>query len=1388
MSFNIFDAPTLRDVKVGYISTDKGYISGVGLWDANVYAKANPGTTFIFQTREKTQYLNINGVNELTPNDLQSNADDCSGVDMNKKTEDAPVQVIFQGGGGVGAQANPIIGRDGALIGIDMVSRGFGYQYPPVVEVRDESGIAAGAVVTAGIGTTATVYQSYEDEEDFEDYFPPHIMALAPPNVGLGSVFGPDGKNLGSWNPNKYVNPSATPFQETVEDYIRILREVQNPWWTTRKEPPLKVTGDGKTTRNFYKVDHPAWGEFQNSYAISPKPPSNVKGSDFAGRWYTFEWDLDVPFDGEYKFRGTRDNRGKLYINNEFISDLDNFKGAVTPIKKNLKEGMHSLRLELFNIPIKEKFKVQKGGGPEQQVKTETQVAGAGFYKKSNGYYLRVGGNVETEVTLKLTYNDNPRTAGTAITKIIIPNPDGNDLILEREKSGDTFKKKGSVSAKSIFKRSEEGYGPIQLVGNEGGSQLADRRTDYWGQNTDRHASIEFFDTHGRDVNAKLHTIGSVNLQDYRQVKGKITGLQSTETQEVATVFNTIDWIAKANRKLWRTNVFNRGGFINEYGICPFDTLNTLPDNPYAGTHKIVWNNVNFPVTGNYVVEIEVDDNVTLEIGDQVKIRREGFIQGTTTGAGYGLKGAGKYRQVHSITQGNHTVTAYLEQIPGGRFGFGQTKKDGVEYHTKGLNPMALAINIETVFSQEERVVQKSWNVNPMGIGMVIEAPSPPIPQAPIPKTTGRCPANPFWTTRFPGATTQWHPVIFKGWGKFQNKYAMSPVPPYDTKNTSGGGGLFTNEWTVDIPYDGYYKLKGSVDDEAKFWVDGKMVLQLGRGKGGFKSMAESRFFLREGPTKIKVEVHNYKFEETKLIDQKIFSTNDWVGKVGLPPKKKSVRFKITTGSMYSNGIEIPELGINFAKEFTPVRDADGNLLGQRGQLKEALVKEVELNKVYTVKVTSKETTVGVKLRAKGSVLQMEDYLDEDWTDIQCAVSDGRFYDFKNGPNEATCKFIVTKPPSVSSKGSLAGGTVKDGVTYEGPRLADYTSSSLGRSFSPFHTDPAEIMGKSWTMKWKNVNFPQSGTYTLKCLADDTLTVKLDGRQIGFAKVFEDIRTYNFEVSAGKHTLEMTLTNIPAPANITFRRNPVYGSAIITRKVRVGTGVLKPWSINPVGVSAKLIPPPCPNTVGGKGILDPVRPVVPGNGYRPPTGPGYPVALKLKEVVVKKPGINYDCSKDRVVIEPNEGGAQLSLCDCGPFGTINKVCVDSPGLGFTRWPDIRIISDTGINADLIPVFEVVRDPIVVDTDKLIQVTDLVGVKQTGYYDGRAYFGAVFYKEGVKYAGYYETPGELVQIYDTLQESIDAQVTTPPSAILRQGTDIQSDDPRLDIPGTPDNLV
>jgi hypothetical protein len=121
-----------------------------------------------------------------------------------------------------------------------------------------------------------------------------------------------------------------------------------------------------------------------------------------------------------------------------------------------------------------------------------------------------------------------------------------------------------------------------------------------------------------------------------------------------------------------------------------------------------------------------------------------------------------------------------------------------------------------------------------------------------------------------------------------------------------------------------------------------------------------------------------------------------------------------------------------------------------------------------------------------------------------------------------------------------------------------------------------------------------------------------------------------------------------------------------------------------------------------------------------------------------------------------------------------------------------MISDTGVNASFRPVFRVVRDPIdpalTRDNQKLIQVTDLVGLKQTGYIGGRPYYGAVFYENTIRYAGYYKTVGTLIRVYDTLQESITAEVTTAPSAIEKFGTDNNSNNPRLNIPGTPTNLI
>jgi len=204
----------------------------------------------------------------------------------------------------------------------------------------------------------------------------------------------------------------------------------------------------------------------------------------------------------------------------------------------------------------------------------------------------------------------------------------------------------------------------------------------------------------------------------------------------------------------------------------------------------------------------------------------------------------------------------------------------------------------------------------------------------------------------------------------------------------------------------------------------------------------------------------------------------------------------------------------------------------------------------------------------------------------------------------------------------------------------------------------------------------------------------------------------------------------------------------------------------------------------------------PGNSYPQPTvlfeesSDRYPVCLILDDVIVEDSGINYNCGVDKLQIIPDNGVILDYTCDT--FGRISKVKILDNGSCFPVYPQITMQTDTGINATFRPVFRVVRDPVdpalTRDKQKLIQVTDLVGLKLTGYVNGRPYYGAVLYENGIRFAGYYKTIGTPLLVYDTLQESIDAQITTPPSAIQRQGTDVRSNNPRLNIPGTPGEII
>jgi len=148
---------------------------------------------------------------------------------------------------------------------------------------------------------------------------------------------------------------------------------------------------------------------------------------------------------------------------------------------------------------------------------------------------------------------------------------------------------------------------------------------------------------------------------------------------------------------------------------------------------------------------------------------------------------------------------------------------------------------------------------------------------------------------------------------------------------------------------------------------------------------------------------------------------------------------------------------------------------------------------------------------------------------------------------------------------------------------------------------------------------------------------------------------------------------------------------------------------------------------------------------------------------VQNPGINYDCARDEltvcidrngtVVKEPN---GTIMTYECDPFGRIRNIRVAQRGV-FSEYVRICLHSKTGVNAELIPIFEVVRDPILAqeqrDLRKVIQVYDLVGLTVQGYVDGKPYYGKVYYDNEIKYAGVPGT-GRPVRVYDTKTQSVD----------------------------------
>ena len=183
-----------------------------------------------------------------------------------------------------------------------------------------------------------------------------------------------------------------------------------------------------------------------------------------------------------------------------------------------------------------------------------------------------------------------------------------------------------------------------------------------------------------------------------------------------------------------------------------------------------------------------------------------------------------------------------------------------------------------------------------------------------------------------------------------------------------------------------------------------------------------------------------------------------------------------------------------------------------------------------------------------------------------------------------------------------------------------------------------------------------------------------------------------------------------------------------------------------------------------------------GTGYLPPkaTAPQYPAILQLSEIRVDNPGINYDSGNDEIVIEP-ANGTQLSYT-VEPFGKISGVKVLRAG-NFTELPNIKMNTRTGVNATFTPVFDVVRDPLPVEpvAKDIVQVFDLVGLNINGYVGGKEYYGNVYFKDGVKFAGSSTRSGTNIRVFESREASISG-VNVPVARTVRQDQTIRTTTP------------
>ncbi len=1257
-----------------------------------------------------------------------------------------------------------------------------------------------------------------------------------------------------------------------------------NPFWTTRFAEDAEKMWYPVRNNKKEKNGEWMWSEFMNKFAMSPLPPLAWSGTDWGGRWFTNEWDVDIPYDGYYRFKMLADDDARFYVKGAQRPEYGNpnlsisrYKGEPAQVKIKLFEGKGKFRVDVKNRDTTQYDHIEKKifsarDWVGQPGASDAEWEGVADPKRLADVDFDVFASVAREFVLGKEPDTGNKVCFNSVGKDGGGPGSGASKCIWR-KFGSIIIASGSRTPYSGYFRMSTDF-TFQLGGRSYGEYEQTIQAS-WGPQSCWFGGMYYpgfiaITDGGKEVSWCRSRLGLQNYID--GVKNAGTGGTINDPDRSGpyrVVSNMVLRITCTTGKFFAAGKKENTVYYYDLKQIGREVVRGDPDSEGVTRESKIWlkwNPSNVPLThterfvitplngstGNEVTFSVTKPTGVRQLRGSFRLRAPGqpfdfsrnSVGSTTKSIPRESNTPGQVRtdEVHIVGargllvfRDNWTRMSYRVN-PDSSGGVGNDGMD-IVCSTGRFRSPGRQLNKDYVYQYPHFIPTITWEHDGLGRGGVIE----------LTETDNWCGelesgvdyGIAIYTNR--GGTTPYIDIVDGQTTGQKIRYSTSGQGgPFDDLIVTCDKGRFrsfdgTDDWAPTIHSEGHI-----FNSSRPAWTGGWHFLW--SMPKATPSPADNwnpdvnglrfTFSAKDGSHRFEIKPQEVKRGDVDGLGSRYWSS------AGIQKVTKKVKLNtIYNVSASINALTGKELLDRCEQGFVP--KLGRGVFAQEQQKWEDTIPNGGSNKYIFAEVIPSQPWEDSLTPSGG-----------DGDDLQIGATQGTFkhwnkrrhkdapYTWQKGLGYWTYDLtyeIPWDPPPVVAENVTKTGTIRDGVTYTGPYLMHYVERDWSPYMNKMNVAPIiredlnlalyedDILGTK-KMVWEGVRFDHPGDYDIRFMADNIGRFYLNGEKLLDAtnNYGSDKQSSHSKVSiasSGPHTIRVELDN--SDGSNVFYDNPTGMVLEITKPLKLvrygpdGRPMSDSWVQNPVAVSMECIPPPCAKVREGKGVVENIIVIDPGNGFvAPPAGPenpAYPVVNQITGFHVVDPGINYSEEDVLAVDVPGLDPVEFQIIP-GPFGTVaTPPTIRDPGdpvppdekpllPPVTEYPDLTVRPPlgsprppTGVNANIVPIItpRVILpdgiDPLTglpIPPDQIIQVTDLAGIKRTGFYNGKPYYGAVFYKDGVRYAGYYETAGVLIQIYDTLQESIDATVTTPPSAILRQGTDISSNDPRLDIPGTP----